>query len=56
MSEEKDLIAERWVSPEHECPYCGHVQNDAWGEREWACEKCGETYLLPALDDLNDRE
>lgn len=46
--------ADRWVTPEHECPYRGHVQLDGWGEREWICEECSESYELPELDDPND--
>ncbi len=46
----------RWVTPEHECPHCGKVQQDGWGEREWFCGECENTYILPPLDNDNDKE
>ena len=51
MDEER--TAERWTTPEHECPYCGLVQLDGWSEKEWQCKECKKFYKLKHLDDEN---
>ena len=50
MSELK--TAKRWMFPEHECPYCEHVQQDAVGlcGEKWNCEECGKEYILEVIE------
>ena len=39
--------AERWMTVQHECPFCSCVQeDDSEPNQEWTCINCGETYLL----------
>ena len=46
--------ASRWATPEHECPHCGDLNMDAWGEIEWTCKTCGKSYKLEKLEGTND--
>jgi predicted RNA-binding Zn-ribbon protein involved in translation (DUF1610 family) len=50
MSEENNedlLVADRWMTPQHECPHCGEVQeDDSCVDEEYDCVKCGKRYIL----------
>ena len=51
MKENKELpTADRWAFPEHQCPFCGEIQQDGHDEKEWTCIKCGEDYYLAPID------
>jgi tRNA(Ile2) C34 agmatinyltransferase TiaS len=39
--------------PSYICPNCGKIYYSAAGNKEWKCEKCGETLREVAADETS---